>query len=202
MAIACQRNEKSLILPHIYGMHSSFLVYKPYGVLSQFTTPVPGKRTLGELYQFPKDVYPIGRLDEDSEGLLLLSNDPLQNKRWLGQSIRKEYWVQVEGAPLEEDFDALRKGVTIRVKKKDHHCLPADVRILNNPKVPERIPPIRYRAAIPDTWISISIREGKNRQVRKMTAKVGFPTLRLIRWRIGEFTAEGMEPGEVRPVRL
>lgn len=202
MAIAFQRNENSLILPHIYGMHSSFLVYKPFGVLSQFTTPVPGKRTLGELYDFPKDVYPIGRLDEDSEGLLLLTSDPTQNKKWLGRGIEKEYWVQVEGAPAEGDFDPLREGVTIRVKKKDHRCLPAKVRILETPIVPERIPPIRFRATIPDTWISLILREGKNRQVRKMTAKVGFPTLRLIRWRIGHFRADGMQPGEVKKIRL
>lgn len=191
-----------MILPHIYAMYASFLIYKPYGVLSQFTSPVSGKRTLGELYKFPRDVYPIGRLDEDSEGALLLSNDPSQNKKWLGQEIEKEYWVQVEGKPDHADLEPIRAGMTIRVKKKEFACRPAQVELLSMPQVPERVPPIRYRARIPDTWIRLILREGKNRQVRKMTAKAGFPTLRLIRWRIGPYSVQGMLPGEVRAVRL
>jgi 23S rRNA pseudouridine2457 synthase len=177
-----------------------FLLYKPYMVLCQFS-PEAGKRTLGEVHAFPKDVYPVGRLDEDSEGLLLLTNDPRANARLLGTGIEKEYYAQVEGAPTESALDPLRKGVEIRVKKEAYTTLPARVSILAaSPTLPPREPPIRYRAAIPTAWISITLREGKNRQVRRMTASVGFPTLRLVRWRFGEWTVAGMESGEVREV--
>lgn len=179
-----------------------FLVYKPFGVLSQFTDPVGGKRTLGDLFAFPRDVYPIGRLDEDSEGLLLLTSDPRQNKHWLGQNIEKEYWVQVEGIPTPEALAQLRKGVQIRIKKKTHLTIPAGADLLNDPsQVPPRDPPIRFRKTVPDTWITLTLREGKNRQVRRMTAAVGFPTLRLIRFRIGHFDISGMSPGEVKEVQ-
>ena len=175
-----------------------FLIYKPFGILSQFTSEIEGKRTLAALYDFPKDVYPVGRLDEDSEGLLLLTNDPKENARLLGNQIEKEYFVQVEGNPMEADLQPLRVGVEIRAKKKRHQTLPAKVRLLESPpNLPERNPPIRYRAAIPDCWLSITIAEGKNRQVRKMTAAVGFPTLRLVRWRMATFTIENLEVGEV-----
>lgn len=178
-----------------------FQIYKPHGMLSQFTASIPGKRTLGELQEFPPQVYPIGRLDEDSEGLLLLSDDKSLNQKLLGQGIEKEYFVQVEGSPTNEDLDPIRQGVEIRVRKKLHHCLPANVRILQQaPILPERNPPIRYRKSIPTTWLSITLREGKNRQVRKMTAKVGFPTLRLVRWRFADWTIEGYQAGEVRKI--
>ncbi|MEM6271737.1 MAG: pseudouridine synthase [Bacteroidota bacterium] len=175
-----------------------FLIYKPYQVLSQFTDPVGGKRTLGELYDFPRDVYPVGRLDEDSEGLLLLTNDPQQNQYWLGQNIEKEYYAQVEGIPPETALAQLRSGVDIRVRKKIHRTLPAEAQILPaSPVLPARIPPIRYRKNVPDTWLTLTLREGKNRQVRRMTAKVGFPTLRLVRWRMGAHTAAGLAAGEI-----
>jgi 23S rRNA pseudouridine2457 synthase len=189
-----------------------FLIYKPYGMLSQFTSDDPAKRTLGELYDFPKDVYPVGRLDEDSEGLLILTNDPRMNAELLGGRVDKEYWVQVEGMaganyvpgtpfPTEGALEKLRKGVDITVRKKRHYTLPAVVRRLDPaPALPARVPPIRVRLTVPDGWISITIREGKNRQVRKMTAAVGYPTLRLVRWRLGEWTIKGMVPGEVREV--
>lgn len=183
-------------------MNQSFLIYKPYGVLSQFTESVPGKQTLGTLFSFPKDVYPVGRLDEDSEGLLLLTNDKRQNQRLLGRGIEKEYWVQVEGIPTEADLEQLRNGVTIRVKKKEHHTLPAIVSAIAEPALPPRVPPIRVRKTVPDSWIRLVIREGKNRQVRRMTAAIGFPTLRLVRWRMGEHTIEGMDSGEVKKIRL
>ncbi|MEM7656732.1 MAG: pseudouridine synthase [Bacteroidota bacterium] len=180
---------------------ATFLIYKPYGVLSQFSDPVGNKRTLGELHAFPKDVYPVGRLDEQSEGLLILSNEARLNQLLLGQGVEKEYWAEVEGEPTEEALDALRKGVDIRVRKKPYHTRPAVVsRISGEPDLPPRDPPIRFRQNIPTSWLSLSIREGKNRQVRKMTAKVGFPTLRLVRWRIGSFTLAGMSVGEVRPI--
>lgn len=176
-----------------------FLVYKPFQMLSQFTDPVGGKRTLGELHDFPKDVYPVGRLDEDSEGLLLLTSDPSQNQFWLGQGIEKEYYAQVEGIPTPEAMAELQSGVDIRIRKKTHRTLPAQAHIIEpTPNLPPREPPIRYRKNVPDTWISLTLREGKNRQVRRMTAKVGFPTLRLVRWRMGKHTIAGMQPGEVR----
>lgn len=176
-----------------------FLMYKPYMVLSQFSTDGEGKLGLGSVYDFPKDVYPVGRLDEDSEGLLLLTNDPKANARLLGQGVEKEYFAQVEGLATDEKLAPLRKGVEIKVKKEHYHTLPAVVAVLEGePELPPRIPPIRFRAQIPTTWVSIILREGKNRQVRRMTAKVGLPTLRLVRWRLGEWTVEGMKPGEVK----
>jgi 23S rRNA pseudouridine2457 synthase len=183
--------------------HSYYLLYKPYGVLSQFTVPVPGKRTLGELHDFPRDVYPVGRLDEDSEGLLLLTNDSSWNQKLLGTGVEKEYWVQVEGIPTEEELEPLRQGVSIKVRKKAHQTLPAKVRMLDaEPELPPRNPPIRFRKNKPTTWLSLTLREGKNRQVRKMTAKVGFPTLRLVRYRLDRWDIRGMDTGEVKKLSI
>ncbi|MCB9234493.1 MAG: pseudouridine synthase [Bacteroidia bacterium] len=179
-----------------------FILYKPFNVLTQFTDPVGGKMTLGDVYPFPKDVYPIGRLDEDSEGLLLLTNDPAMNKVWLDAGVEKEYYVQVEGIPKESDLQPLRQGLELRIKKKAFRTLPAGARLLQPaPVLPERNPPIRFRQSVPDAWIAITLREGKNRQVRKMTAAIGFPTLRLVRWRMGPHTLEGLEPGQVRELK-
>ncbi|MFK7922139.1 MAG: pseudouridine synthase [Bacteroidia bacterium] len=176
-----------------------FQIYKPYGVLSQFTTESPEKKTLKRLFDFPPDVYPIGRLDEDSEGLLFLTDDKRLNQQYLGQGFEKEYWVQVEGQPSENDLAHLRQGVSIRVRKKSYTTLAAEVTILAaDPPLPDREPPIRVRQAIPTTWLSITLREGKNRQVRKMTAKIGFPTLRLVRWRFDRWTINDFAVGEVR----
>lgn len=178
------------------------MLYKPFGVLSQFTTPVEGKLGLGSVYDFPKDVYPVGRLDEDSEGLLLLTNDPKANGRLLGQGIEKEYWVQVEGRPADYDLQPLRLGLTIKHKKEIYRTLPAQASLFEvAPVVPDRHPPIRFRANIPTTWLKIILREGKNRQVRKMTAAIGFPTLRLIRARFGRLDLGDMKPGEVRTTK-
>lgn len=177
----------------------TFALYKPYGYLSQFTDPTGGrKRTLADLVALPKDVYPIGRLDEDSEGLLLLTNDNQLKQRLLGQGVEKEYWVQVEGIPAEAALAHLRAGVHIRVRKRDYRTRPAEVHRLDPPPdLPPRHPPIRYRKSVPDRWLSLTLREGKNRQVRRMTAAVGHPTLRLIRWRIGPWSLAGMKPGEI-----
>lgn len=167
--------------------------------MSQFTDVTGKKRTLGELYAFPSDVYPVGRLDETSEGLLILSDDKSLNQKILGKGVEKEYWVQVEGIPTEQALEQLRKGVDIKVKKNVYHTRPAKATVLDVvPDLPERDPPIRFRKSIPTTWMSLTLREGKNRQVRKMTAAVGFPTLRLVRWRIGSFTLQGFLLGEVR----
>ncbi|MDP3148314.1 MAG: pseudouridine synthase [Ignavibacteria bacterium] len=175
-----------------------FKINKPYGVLSQFTDP-SGRKTLASLFAFPDDVYPVGRLDYDSEGLLLLTNDKALTEKLLHpkQKLEKEYFVQVEGIPTEETVARLRKGVEIEKKK----TLPAKVKILKNPlQFEERIPPIRFRKTIPTTWLSITIIEGRNRQVRKMTAKVGHPTLRLVRVRIGKVNLANLLPGEVKEI--
>lgn len=180
-----------------------FLIYKPFGMLSQFS-PEGDKRTLADLdYDFPNDVYPVGRLDADSEGLLLLTNDKALNHRLLNPKFRhnRTYYVQVEGTLTADACRWLSDGVTISVDGKPYHTLPADARPLPPDwaaRLPERNPPIRYRASIPTSWLQISLHEGKNRQVRRMTAAVGFPTLRLVRWSIEDLTAETMPPGSVR----
>jgi 23S rRNA pseudouridine2457 synthase len=168
--------------------------------MSQFS-PVEGKLTLKDFFQVERDVYPVGRLDYDSEGLLILTNDKRLNQQLLHPLSKqeKEYFVQVEGVVTAEALRQLEKGVTINIDGKPHQTLPAKARLLNSPPVlPERNPPIRYRAHIPTSWISLTITEGKNRQVRRMTAAVGFPTLRLVRWRQGKLTIEGLEPGDMR----
>lgn len=179
------------------------LIYKPYLMLSQFSRE-GYKSTLADLdFDFPSDVYPVGRLDADSEGLLLLTNDKQLNHRLLNPRFRhnRTYYVQVEGALTDDACQKLTQGVTITVDGKPYHSLPAVARpLVPEPAVPARNPPIRYRASIPTSWLSIALHEGKNRQVRKMTAAVGFPTLRLVRWAIEGFTADGMEPGAVREI--
>ena len=176
-----------------------FLIYKPYLMLSQFSRE-GDKPTLADLdYDFAKDVYPVGRLDSDSEGLLLLTSDKQLNHRLLNPKFRhnRTYYVQVDGTLTTEACQQLSAGVTISVDGKAYHTLPADARPLVDPNLPERTPPIRYRANIPTSWLSISLHEGKNRQVRRMTAAVGFPTLRLVRWAIEDLTAGNMVPGQV-----
>lgn len=170
---------------------------KPYGVLSQFT-PEPGSphRTLAD-FGFPADVYPIGRLDADSEGLLLLSDEKGLNTTLLDpdHGHRRTYWVQVEGVPTAVALQRLEGGVEI----KGVRTRPCQAAVLvPPPRIEERDPPIRVRAAIPTTWIELTLTEGKNRQVRKMTAAVGFPTLRLIRMRIGRFGLDGIARGDWR----
>jgi 23S rRNA pseudouridine2457 synthase len=158
---------------------------KPYGVLSQFTDDGSGNRTLAE-FGFPPKVYAIGRLDADSEGLLLLSDEAELNARLLHprQAHEREYWVQVEGIPTEPIMRSLARGVTIQGRK----TLPCRAHILDpQPEVPERLPPIRFRKTVPTCWIRLALVEGKNRQIRRMTAAIGHPTLRLVRVRIGTF---------------
>jgi len=161
---------------------------------------VDGQATLRNLHPFPPLVYPVGRLDLDSEGLLLLTDDSRLNERLLHPRYAHErtYWVQVEGEPHEQDLEPLRNGMEIRVNKSVFRTRPALVRRIPPPPVGERNPPIRFRKHIPDSWLEIQLTEGKNRQVRKMCAAAGFPVLRLIRCAIGSLTLEGMQPGEVR----
>ncbi|MDG2005028.1 MAG: pseudouridine synthase [Novosphingobium sp.] len=173
---------------------------KPHGVLSQFTdrSMAGSKRqTLSDFIDVP-GVYPAGRLDRDSEGLLLLTDEgPLQARiaepRY---KMPKCYLAQVEGEVAEASLDALRQGVRL----KDGDTRPAEVERIADPELWPRDPPIRFRKSIPDCWLKLTIREGRNRQVRRMTAAVGHPTLRLVRWSIGDWTIEGVEPGEWREV--
>jgi len=177
-----------------------YIIYKPFQVLSQFSAS-EGKRTLKDFFAVPSDVYPVGRLDYDSEGLLLLTNDTNLNYRLLHPQFRheREYWVQVDGNIDTAALDRLKAGVDITVDGKSFHTAPCRAGIFEKaPHLPERNPPIRYRKNIPSPWIWITLTEGKNRQVRKMTAAAGFPTLRLVRYRIARITLDTMQPGEQR----
>jgi len=181
-------------------VHRYFVIYKPFNVLSQFTSQ-EGKQTLKDFFSVPVDLYPVGRLDFDSEGLLLLTNDKSLNHRLLDPKFahEREYWVQVEGKMDQAAIRLLQSGVSISVDGKLYKTRPCMAELLtDSPPVPERNPPIRYRAHIPTSWVKMVLREGKNRQVRKMTAKAGFPTLRLIRHRIEKISLEGLQPGEMR----
>ncbi|WP_268033549.1 pseudouridine synthase [Algoriphagus sp. PAP.12] len=175
-----------------------FIIYKPYGVLSQFSGE---GQTLASLFHFPKTVYPVGRLDKDSEGLLLITDDKQLNHHLLNPRFghQRTYLAQVEGEPDQEALKNLGNGVIINVEGKMYQTKPAIAKIPESvPELPDRDPPIRYRKNVPDTWISLTLIEGKNRQVRKMTAAVGFPTLRLVRWSMEKITIEGFQVGEVR----
>ena len=176
-----------------------YIIYKPYLVLSQFSA-VEGKQTLADYFDVPKDVYPVGRLDYDSEGLLILTNDKQLNNRLLNPLFahEREYWVQVDGAITNEAVEQLQKGVSINIDGKQYRTKPCKASLFSElPIVPERNPPIRFRKEIPAPWIKLILKEGKNRQVRRMTAAVGFPTLRLIRHRIEKLTLDGLQPGEI-----
>ena len=184
--------------------------HKPFGVLSQFTGDGSTNRPLAE-FGFPKNVWPIGRLDADSEGLLLLSDEPAWNEKLLHprHAHEREYWAQVERIPAPESLQKLEKGVLIQGRK----TLPCRAWILEpQPEagssrcddrtaqraIPTRNPPIRFRKSVPDCWIGLELVEGKNRQVRKMTAAIGHPTLRLVRVRIGNFRLGDLPPGQWR----
>lgn len=184
-------------------MHPSFeyyLFYKPFQTLTQFS-PAESKKTLSDyLPGIKKDIYPVGRLDYDSEGLLLLTNDKQLNHRLLNPLFlhEREYWAQVEGTATAEALQQLSKGVHINVDGKSYRTKKANAFLLPDDLiVPDRNPPIRVRQSIPTSWLSLCLVEGKNRQVRKMTAAVNLPTLRLIRYRIGSITIEGMQPGDL-----
>ena len=175
-----------------------YLIYKPYQVLSQFTSS-DGKLCLKDILNVPKDVYPVGRLDYDSEGLLLLTNDTSINHQLLHPKFAhaRTYWVQVDGLITNDAIETLSKGVTISVDGKTYETKKAVLKILSDSLlVPERNPPIRVRKSIPTSWISIQLTEGKNRQVRKMFASVGFPVVRLIRSQIGQFSIAQMQPSD------
>lgn len=184
-----------------------YLIYKPFKMLSQFSKDNPSDITLADLdFKFEKDIYSAGRLDKDSEGLLLLSNDGALKHKLMNPKFEhsKTYWAQVDGAISNEDLDKIRKGgINIKTKKGNHLCKPAKTRILEKSEIanfPERNPPIRVRKNIPTSWIEIILKEGKNRQIRKMTAQIGFPTLRLIRVAIGNEKISHLKPGTVKEI--
>lgn len=175
-------------------MARTLLFNKPFDVLSQFTdAKSPTKRrTLSDFVDVPK-VYPAGRLDRDSEGLLVLTDDgklqaQISNPK---HKLPKTYLVQVEGTPTDADLQALRDGVTL----KDGPTRPAKVSLIDPPDLWDRNPPVRFRKSVPDAWIRISISEGRNRQLRRMTAHIGFPTLRLVRWSVGIWSLDGIALG-------
>ena len=180
-------------------MAKIILFNKPFNVLSQFTdkgTQGSARKTLSEFIDVP-GVYAAGRLDKDSEGLLVLTDNGKLQNRIASPKFRTEktYWVQVEGTATDEEINALRTGVTL----KDGETAPAQVRAINEPvNLWPRTPPVRFRKSVPDCWLEITISEGRNRQVRRMTAAVGLPTLRLIRYRVGDWTIDGIENGHWR----
>ncbi|RDC59026.1 23S rRNA pseudouridine(2457) synthase [Alteripontixanthobacter maritimus] len=171
------------------------LFNKPFGVLSQFTdAKSPTERPTLSLYIDRPGVYPAGRLDRDSEGLLLLTDDGRLQARIADPKFKtpKTYLVQVEGEPDEAALEKLRGGLTL----KDGPTLPAQARRIDPPDLWPRDPPVRFRKTVPDCWLEITIREGRNRQVRRMTAAIGHPTLRLVRWRIGDWSLDGLNSGD------
>jgi 23S rRNA pseudouridine2457 synthase len=174
------------------------LFNKPYAVLSQFTSE-DGKQSL-QNFDFPNNVYPVGRLDYDSEGLLLLTDDNEIKHKLTDPKFKlpKTYLVQIERAPSEESLQRLREGVVIEGRK----TRPAEVRLLDGePNLPLRSVPIRFRKTVPTAWIELTIREGRNRQVRKMTAAVGHPTLRLVRIKIGNISMDALQPGQWKIIK-
>ena len=202
MFISFKRGEFLLVKKREKNYYRMMLLafYKPYGVLSQFSADHPGQKTLAD-FNFPKGVYPLGRLDLDSEGLLLLSDKKSLNQRLLHPQYQHErtYWVQVEGIPREEDLTLLREG---GIKIQDYFTQRASVQMIA-PDIPPRTPPIRRRLTVPDSWLEITLCEGKNRQVRRMTAFIGYPTLRLIRVRIGKLLLKNLSllPGEWKEIK-
>jgi len=179
-----------------------FVVNKPFNVLSQFSSS-DGKQTLKNFFSVPSNVCPVGRLDYDSEGLLILTDDKKLNHFLLDplRGHEREYWVQVEGEITQEAIDKLKQGILININGKMVRTKKCSAeKFSSSPSVDKRNPPIRFRKSIPDSWIKIILTEGKNRQVRKMTAGVGYPTLRLIRRRIEDITLANLHSGKMKEI--
>ena len=177
-----------------------YVFNKPYGVLSQFTKEIPTHVTLADFMDIPSHIYPVGRLDKDSEGLLLLTDDNQLKHKLLEPDNRnyKSYLVQVDNEITPEAIEQLETGVTIKHKGKMYKTLPSNVKTIDAPDITPRVPPIRYRKDIPTSWVEMTIYEGKNRQIRKMCAAVGFPVLRLIRHKIKGLTFSDVATGTYR----
>ena len=181
--------------------HKHYILHKPYGYLCQFTrVGKRKKKLLGELFDFVEGTMAIGRLDEKSEGLLLLTTDGMQSQKVRSRKVEKEYYVQLDGIVTDEAIEKLKTGVIIGVEGQDYKTLPCQAKRIDDPNFPERTRRIRDDRHGPTSWASIIVTEGKFRQVRKMTAAVGFPTLRLLRIRVGEVQLENLKPGEVQEV--
>ncbi|KAA5546501.1 pseudouridine synthase [Adhaeribacter rhizoryzae] len=181
--------------------HRHFVIYKPYGYLSQFVGEAQKKKRLGELFDFPAGTMAIGRLDQDSEGLLLLTTDGKKSQYITSAKIEKEYYAQVDGIITPEAVAQLQQGVNIGLEGEIYTTKPCGaIKLTTIPDLPPRGRKIRDERHGPTSWVSITLTEGKNRQVRKMTAAVGFPTLRLVRVRVGDLQLNNLQPGEVREV--
>ena len=193
---------KNVFLQQIFSMHHHFLIHKPYGYLSQFIYQLKrNKKLLGELYDFPENTMAIGRLDEDSEGLLLLTTDGMMSEIVRSKKVEKEYYAQVDGIVTEEAVELLRNGVEIGFHGKKYITKKCKASILEAiPNLGERGKKIRDERHGPTSWVSITLTEGKFRQVRKMTSAVGFPTLRLVRVRVGNIHLNDLKAGEVLEV--
>jgi 23S rRNA pseudouridine2457 synthase len=180
-------------------LNKYFVVHKPFNVLSQFTSN-DDRKTLKDFFEVPANVYPVGRLDYDSEGLLLLTDDRSLNDYLLNpmNNHEREYWVQVEGIVTQKAIDELQQGVSISINGKPYLTKKCVAATMQPGGIEERYPPVRFRKSIPESWLKLILTEGKNRQVRKMTAKTGFPTLRLIRYRIEKITIDHLRPGEMK----
>lgn len=177
-----------------------YLINKPYKILSQFTEE-NGNMGMGSLYDLPKDVYPVGRLDLDSEGLLILTNDRSLNNKLLNpkNNHKKTYWVEIEGVPKSDALQIFSDGIEINLKGKKHQTKKSTIRIIE-PEVVDRDPPVNVKKHPIRSWVEITLTEGKNRQVRKMTAAIGHPTLRLIRVSIEDLEVSPLKSGEIRQV--
>lgn len=182
-------------------MHKHFIFHKPYGYLSQFVCELKKKKLIGHLFDFPPGTMAIGRLDEDSEGLLLLTTDGKESERVRGKAIGKEYYAQVDGLITDEAITKLQTGVEIGIRDVKYITKPCTAfALLEDPDFPKRTRKIRDDRHGPTSWVSITLTEGKNRQIRKMTAAVGFPTLRLVRVRIGSIHLNDLKSGEFMEV--
>jgi 23S rRNA pseudouridine2457 synthase len=185
-------------------MHQHYKIYKPYGYLSQFITnqqKAKKKKMLGDLHDFPSETMSIGRLDEDSEGLLLLTTNGKMSHAILSKKVEKEYYAQVDGIITKPAIEQLKQGVEIGIHGKKYQTLPCHAKLLKEvPAFPKRAKKIRDERHGPTSWVSITLTEGKFRQVKKMTAAVGFPTLRLVRVRVGEIVLDNLDAGEVKNI--